>query len=96
MSEPGIFDDLEALGRNVGRCEPIKAERTLARAACSHCSGERVGIVRSPDNVHLVWKIHYFRTHANLELPCGAGGQYLCAARPRVTPGYDTPACTHS
>jgi hypothetical protein len=73
----------------------VKAERTMARAACPSCSAERVAIVRSPNDQHLVWKFHNLVTFMGTRLPCGTSAQHLCDAPPRETIGYDTPHCTH-
>lgn len=91
MSEQSIFDGLEGVG---GR-EPVKRERTLAHGACPCCLAEKVGLVRSPDNVHLVWRIHYYHTHGGTTLPCRAGAQHLCDQPARSIVGYVVPRCPH-
>jgi hypothetical protein len=86
-----IFDGLE----NEGRQEKPKRERSLAFGACPHCSAEKVGLVRSPDGVHLVWKVHDFITHAGTRWPCSASGQRVCDHPARHIIGYDAPHCPH-
>ena len=86
-----IFDGLEGVG---GR-QPVVRERTSAYGACPRCSAEKVGLVRTPDGAHLVWKVHYLTTHAGTSLPCQVGAQYLCDLPARHIVGYDTPHCSH-
>ena len=92
MSEqPSIFDGLEGVGAR----EPVRRERTLAYGACPRCSAEKIGLVRSPDGVHLVWRVHNLTTHAGTSLPCQSSAQRLCDAPARHIVGYDIPYCLH-
>jgi hypothetical protein len=89
---PSIFDGLEGVGAR----EPVRRERTLAYGACPHCSAEKVGLVRSPDSRHLVWRAHNLTTWARTSLPCQATAQRLCDAPARHIVGYDVPYCSHT
>lgn len=90
--ELGIFDNLKG-----GRVqEPVKREKTFGHGACPTCSSEKVGLVRSSDGRHLVWRVHYLKTHAGTSLPCRTSAQYLCASPARHIEGYDTPLCPHN
>lgn len=86
-----IFDGLE----NVGRRQKVKPERTFAYGACPRCSAEKVGLVRTSNGAHLVWKVHYLTTHAGTSLLCQVSGQLLCDLPARHIIGYDVPYCSH-
>jgi hypothetical protein len=89
---PSLFDGLEGVGGQERQSTP----RSVARGACPMCSAEKVGLIRSPDGVHLVWRMHNLVTFAGTRLPCGATAQHLCLAPARDIPGYDTPTCLHA
>lgn len=91
MTQPGLFDGLE----DVGRREPVKRERSWAFGACPYCSGERVGLVRSPDGKHFVWRMHNLTTHAGTVLPCRAVAQRVCVCPARFIVGFQPPRCPH-
>jgi len=86
-----IFDGLEGPTRR----EPVRRQRSLAWGACPRCSAEKVGLIRTPDYRHFIWRDHNLRTHAGTSLPCRASGTYLCDQPARVIVGYDHPVCPH-
>lgn len=88
----GIFDGLEGVGAR----EPQKREPSQGFGACPFCSKDKVGLVRSPDGQHLVWRMHNLTTFSGIKLPCQATGQRVCAHPARKVPGYPVPLCPHS
>lgn len=90
-AEPSLFDGLET-GRNKDK---QKRERPVARGACPLCSADSIGLSRSPDGRHLVWRMHDFVTFTGTHVPCQATAQHLCAFEARIVPGVPTPTCPH-
>lgn len=88
---PSMFDGLEGVG---GREKPQR-ERSLAYGACPMCLAEKVGLVRSPDGAHLVWRMHNLTTFVGTKLPCSSTGQHLCQAPARHLIGHPIPRCSH-
>jgi hypothetical protein len=89
---PSLFDGLEAVGSQ----EKQKTLKSIARGACPFCSAEAIGLVRSPDGLHLAWRMHNLVTHAGTRVPCQSTGQHLCDAPARPVPGVTAPACLHA
>lgn len=91
MSEqPSIFDNLQSGGR-----EKVRSPKSVARGACPKCSNEKVGLLRSPDGQHLIWRQHNLVTHGGLRIPCWSTALHLCELPARDIPGLDTPVCPH-
>lgn len=88
--DDGLFDNL---AQHQG--EPVRRQPTAAYGSCPNCSNEKVGLVRSPDGHHLIWKDHNLTTFRGTKLQCRAVGQHLCAAPAQDVIGYDTPHCPH-
>jgi hypothetical protein len=89
---PSLFDGLEG----VGSVEKQKSPVSVARGACPMCSAERIGLIRSPDGVHLVWRMHNLVTFHGTRVPCAATAQHLCVAPARALAGHDVPHCLHA
>jgi hypothetical protein len=92
MSEPGLFDSLPRRRGN----ESKQRERIAAYGSCPTCINEKVGLVRSPDGTHFVWRDHNLITHAGTRLQCQSVAQRLCDAPAVPVIGYDTPRCPHA
>lgn len=88
--DQGLFDNLPT-----GKGEPQRRQRNAAYGSCPNCTADKIGLVRSTDGSHFVWRDHNLVTFHGTRLQCRAVAQYLCAAPAQDVIGYDTPHCPH-
>lgn len=99
MVRKGKFDDIPT--GELFDAEPLRSGRVRTRSVksvahgnCPRCLADKIGLVRI--GVHLVWRLHTYRTWSGAPMQCGASGVTVCDA-PEASPPLNTEpvACPH-